>query len=148
MKALLAGALLSISLVGCRANPQAGQMTEKSTSAPKAVSIAKAEPISDSSEVLIRHLLRRIQDLSGEVQKRQNETLEHDNKCLQEQIAVLEGRPVHHAKRDPAADARELARSLDAGIERVAENLLDGEAAIEDHNQKHPESPWADVKDV
>ena len=79
--------------------------------------------------------------------KSENEILEHDNRCLQEQIAALEGRPVHH-KNDPAARVLALGESLDETNSRIAQYLLDSEAAIEDHNRRHPESPWANSEAV
>lgn len=32
------------------------------------------------------------------------------------------------------------------GAERSAQDALDAEDAIEQHNLRHPESPWADVR--
>lgn len=37
---------------------------------------------------------------------------------------------------------------VEDGLGRLAQYLLDSEASIEDHNRRHPESPWASVKDV
>ena len=86
-------------------------------------------PPEDRSEILIRHLLRRISDLNHEIDKR-------ENKCLEEQISLVKGQRVAH-QNDPQG-----------AIDRMSQYLLDGEAAIEEHNRKHPESPWADTKDV
>lgn len=89
----------------------------------------KVTPPSDAgSEVLIRHLLRRISDLDSVIAK--NET-----KCLEEQISLTNGGHVPH-KHD-----------LLEGIDRIVQFMLDSEAAIEEHNRQHPESPWADSKE-
>jgi hypothetical protein len=141
MKAAIAPLVASLlfSLCGCQTAKQSAN----------AVSVA---PQDDTSEILIQHLVRRERDLAGEIGKLENEILEHDNKCLQEQIAALEGHPIRHAKKDPVASAvasaHALDESLNAGLSRVAQNVLDGEAAIEEHNRKHPESPWADSKEL
>ena len=79
-------------------------------------SAQKAAPQDDSSDILIRHLLRRISDLTDEVSRRENEIVEHDNRCLEEQIAALEGHSLRHAKPDPLASANALGKGLEAGI--------------------------------
>jgi hypothetical protein len=58
---------------------------------PKPVKTAVTEV--DPSDLLQRHLVRRISDLTTQIGKLENEVLEHDNRCLQEQIAELEGHP-------------------------------------------------------
>jgi hypothetical protein len=114
----------------------------------KSESVQKAPPPKDTSEILIQHLVRRVSDLTEEIDKRGNEIVEHDNKCLEEQIAVLEGRPVHQGQSNQLADAKALADSLNASLGRAVQNLLDSEEATAEHNRRYPESPWAEGKDL
>jgi uncharacterized protein YlxW (UPF0749 family) len=134
----LTAASLLFTLNGCR----------EAQTAKKSASDKKVLLRDDSSEVLIRHLLRRISDLTSEVSKRENEIVEHDNRCLKEQIAALEGRPINRAKSDPVASAEALGKGLEVGLNRMVQNLLDNEEAIEQHNRNHPESPQADLQDI
>jgi hypothetical protein len=83
----------------------------------------------DTSEILIRHLLRRIAALNDEISQ-------GENKCLEEQNALLRGQRVKH-RSDPLT-----------GLNRLSQYLLDGEAATEQHNRNHPEAPWAESKDL
>lgn len=114
--------------------------------------VRKLPPQEDTSEILIQHLMRRVSDLSSEVQDRQNDILKHDNNCLSEEIAALEGRPTHRSKQeqldDAVAKSKAFSEGMIADLNRGAQNALDGEAAIEEHNRKHPEAPWADSKDL
>jgi hypothetical protein len=129
--------LATILLNGCR---------EAQTAKPEAAQ--KAMPQDDTSEILIQYLLRRVTDLTAKVVDSKNEIIKHDNRCLDEQIAVLEGRPVHQTKADPVADAKALGDSLSADLSLAVQEALDDDAALEEHNRKHPESPWADSKDL
>jgi hypothetical protein len=103
----------------------------------------------DDSEILIRHLLKRVSELNTLVD-------EHDNKCLQQQLDELKRSEALHSRNYEfeAAKARALARAhhdeaeMQETFERLAQYLLDSEAATEQHNRKHPESPWADSKAV
>jgi hypothetical protein len=135
---VILGAGCLLSLGGCRTAHKAN-VGGVQNSPPSVV---------DPTEVLIEHLVHRVDELTSEVGKQQNETLAHDNRCLEEEIAELEGRPIHRPKEDPTASARKLAETTEAGSSRMIQALLDGEDAIEYHNQRHPEAPWADVKDV
>ncbi len=99
----------------------------------------------DRSEIMIRHLLRRNSDLIEEASKRENEILEHDNECLKEQIAILGGRPIRHAKSDPLALNRSFREGLHAGLDRLIQHNLDAEDMVENHNRTHPESPQASI---
>lgn len=141
-------AALLIVLAGCN---QKGNNSTPSSTASRTQSQQLARHVTtviDEDDVLIRHLERRISDLSGQVSKLNDEILKHDNACLEEEIAMLEGRPYPHKKSDPVESARELQQSLTAGLELTAQNLLDSEAAIQAHNRKHPDSPWASVSDL
>jgi len=102
----------------------------------------------DKSEVLLRHVLRRVSDLTDELGKRESEIVENGNRCLQEQIAILEGRSIRHAKRDPSAGIATLSQRLAESNHRLVQNLLDNEDWIEEQNRKHPGSPQADIKDL
>jgi hypothetical protein len=99
----------------------------------------------DDSEILIRHLLNRVSELNLLVDERYN-------KCLQEQLDELKSSAASGGNGFEAAKTRALARARhsDAEIhetfERLAQYLLDSEAAIDLHNRKHPESLWADGK--
>lgn len=86
-------------------------------------------PAIDSSDILIRHLVKRIGVLNDEINQAENQ-------CLEEQNALLKGHRVRH--RDNSM----------AGIHRLSQYLLDGEASIQKHNRKHPQAPWTDIKDV
>ncbi len=85
-------------------------------------------PSSDTSEILIRHLLRRISALNDELSK-------SENRCLEVQNALVRGQRVNHHS-DPLA-----------GLNRLLQYLLDGEAATDEHNRKYPQAPWADSGD-
>jgi hypothetical protein len=88
--------------------------------------------------------MRRTSDLTEEITKRENEILEHD-RCLKDQIAVLEGhRSSYPAKPKP----NELSESLHNGLARISQNNLDAEDWIDNHNRMHPEKPWAGAKDL
>jgi hypothetical protein len=100
----------------------------------------------DSDEILLGHLLRRVQDLHSELDKQENEVLKHDKRCLQEQIAALEGHPIRSPRQDPMDAVRERHESLNKALDLMIQDALDSEAVIEVHNRKHPELPWADVK--
>ncbi|MGD0200850.1 MAG: hypothetical protein ABSD27_08890 [Bryobacteraceae bacterium] len=102
----------------------------------------------DRTELLLRHLVHRVDELRDALGKSRNETLAHDNRCLEDQIAELEGHPVHHPRYDPAASARKLAADLDSDLESMAIDLLDSQAVTEYHNRHHPEAPWDDRDDA
>jgi hypothetical protein len=108
----------------------------------------KSSPQADTSEILIRHLLRRQRDISTELAQRENDILEHDNQCLKEQIAALEGHPVHHDHPDALDTANALSERLQAGLRSNVQDMLDAEAGIEEHNRKYPELPQKDLKDI
>jgi len=78
----------------------------------------------DESEILIRHLLRRNNDLTREISSMERE-------CLEGQIS-----------------GKRIASDPTVALDRMVQNLLDGEDAIEEHNREHPESPQADIRDV
>jgi len=121
-------ALLSISLLfvmgGCRGNQI-------------------ASPQDDSSEILIRHLNSRIGAMAIEISKRDKEC-EQDK--LKETKRSLSGQRV--TTEDVTRESEEDAKHQLEGLDLVIQNLLDGEAEIEEHNRRHPEHPYADVKDV
>jgi len=102
----------------------------------------------DPSDILARHLTRRIAALTQQIGKLKNEIVDHDNRCLQEQLAALEGHSVRHTKPNRAKDTDALLKRLSEGLDLEAQSLLDSQAAISDHNRKHPEAPWAGVEDV
>jgi hypothetical protein len=104
-------------------------------------------PSDDSSEVLIRHLLRRSREADSEVIRLEDEVAKHDNKCLNEEIAILEGRTVEPKDRVKAEDHSAAVKALNNDLSRMAQGMLDAEEVIELHNRKHPESPWADLKE-
>jgi hypothetical protein len=105
------------------------------------------KPLDDQAdEIMIQHLLRRAEAAEGEIPKLRGEMLKHDNRCLEEQIAVLEGHPIKSPRQDPVAASRAMAKELEASLSVSIQGLLDGEAAIEAHNARHPESPWGDLK--
>jgi hypothetical protein len=84
------------------------------------------------------------------VAKKESAIIEHDNNCLEEEIAILEGKPAHRI--DARAAAREasraLAERLREGSGRRSQYLLDSEEAIRQHNKKHPQSLWAESEDL
>ena len=73
-------------------------MPVESNDAKSASNPEQAPPADDRSEILMRHLLRRVSALSDKIAKSENEILEHDNRCLQEEIDILEDRPTHPQK--------------------------------------------------
>jgi hypothetical protein len=109
-------------------------------------------PPDDRSEVLLWHLLRRNEESDAEIERLQNEVLRHDNKCLEDQIAILEGRTrpadPKRALDEDIEKQRASAKSMNANLSRMVEEMLDTEDVIEYHNRRHPESPQADVKDL
>jgi hypothetical protein len=110
---------------------------------------AAAKPAPDSSDALIQHLLRRIDKLSQEITAQEKMTLQHDNECMESEIAILEGRPDPHRRKAPnAAQAQTLSAHMQIGLTRIIQNLLDGQAAIDEHNRKHPEDKWVGVEDA
>jgi hypothetical protein len=106
----------------------------------------------DKFEALTWHLIRRADELNNDIVKLEVEIAKHDNKCLTEEIEILEGRtrPVNR-KRD-VEQARQksiaLSNSLLTDVDRMSQGLLDTEDAIKEHNLRHPESPWANVNDM
>jgi len=127
------------------------QANSRPSSHPAATVAAKVPP-DDKSEVLLWHLLQRGEESDAEISRLQNEVLKHDNKCLEEQIAILEGR---NQPDDPKRDLdevverqRALEKRTNANLSRMAQGMLDTEDVIEYHNRRHPESPQADVRDL
>jgi hypothetical protein len=106
-------------LSGCRMD----QTVRKSDGAPK------VSALEDRYEVLIRHLQRRISSMADEIGER-------DNKRMEEEIALLKGQRVHHQDQ------------LLSGLHRMPQDLLDAEDFIEEHNRRHPEHSFADVKEL
>jgi hypothetical protein len=128
-----------------QANPQPSSQPAAAV-APKNTEAAKVPPPQeDRAEVLLWHLLRRSEKSDAEVLRLQNEVISHDNKCLEEQIATLEGKTHStYPKSDPAAGTATRVSNLS----QMVQGLLNGEEVIEYHNRRHPESPQADVKDL
>jgi len=127
--------VLLIGLVGC----QRPNISAKSETIQK--------PLDDqAAEIMIQHLLRRAEAAEGEIPKLRGEVLKHDNRCLEEQIAALEGHPIKSPRQDPVAASNAMAKELEASLSTAIQGLLDGEAAMEAHNARHPESPWGDLK--
>jgi hypothetical protein len=108
----------------------------------------KAPPAEDRSEILIRHLLKRINDSDTEISNLQDEMVRADTKCKEEQIAILKGRALPIDPKREVNGVKALRKTVMGGLNRMAQELLDAEDVIEDHNQRHPESPQADIKDL
>jgi hypothetical protein len=109
--------------------------------------VQKTVPASDDkAEVLLRHLSQRANEADHEIVHLQGEVLKHDNMCLEEQIATIEGK-AHSTYPKSDSEAVKAARSL-RDLDRLAQGLLDAEAVIEYHNERHPEHPQADIKDL
>ena len=87
----------------------------------------------DESDVLIRHLLNRENSLTEALQKSQRQTLEHDNACLEDQLAILRGGTPRRSKEkfDPAGRAIQ-------NLDLMVQNLLDAQAAIDLDKRNHP----------
>lgn len=134
-----------LSLGTCQ-NPKPIQKTE-SVAKPASVS-----PDDSSYEILVRHLLRRIADLNNEVQDAKNDAMKRENKCIEDEIAILEGRnhPADEQARmaDIAVRSQATGKDMLESIDRMIQRMLDSEAAISEHNHSHPDKPWADVEDV
>jgi hypothetical protein len=130
---------------GCRRDQTGPKNGNSATSSPLLIS-PKVPPPDDRSEILIRHLLRRVADLDAEINKLRTEMVKRDNQWLKEEIAILEGRPT--PKRDPNEGMRQLKKDLIDGLDRQSQQSLDLEDAIELHNLRHPESPQADVNGI
>jgi len=96
----------------------------------------------DPSDVLMQHLVNRVGELNAQISKLKLEVAVHDSKCLDENIAALQGHPIHH-KPDSLAQLRAIGKEQEDDRERLVQYLLDSDAAIEDHNRRHPEHQWA-----
>lgn len=53
---------------------------------------------------------------------------------------MLEGRPTKKHAKPPS--------TLVTDLDLLIQETLDTETWIEEHNRRHPESPWADINDV
>lgn len=132
MKAILAALVL---LIGCA---PAGKPVQ-----PMAATPALQPQEVDHFEVLAWHLQKRIEELGKLVGKLEHQLVERENLCLDSEIAVLEGR---RSKKRPPLES--LASSLGRSMDRMIQDLLDAEDAIEEHNRKHPQAPMAQVRDL
>lgn len=125
---------------------------QPSSQTPSTMASEVPLPPDDRSEALLWHLLRRSEESDAEIERLQNEVLKHDNKCLEEQIAILEGRTQpadpKRALDEAVERQRTFGKSANADLSRMVEGMLDTEDVIEYHNRRHPESPQADVKDL
>jgi hypothetical protein len=128
---LLVGALFVLS--GCMETQTAKSESSQKTLPP------------DRFEVLAWHPLRRSREADSEVIRLETEIAKHDNKCLNEEIAILEGRAVGPKDRVKAEDHRALAKATEKDLARMVQGMLDTEDAIEAHNRKHPGSPMAET---
>lgn len=81
-----------------------------------------AKPV-DNYEKLIQHLLQRESDLSAQI-------TQTENRCLQEENAMLRGEKVEHQL------------DLNPGLDRITANERDTETFIEEHNRRYPGLPW------
>lgn len=143
---LLAITLL-LNLGGCRESRKASQPIAAAPT-DKSENKAPVAPPTDNSEILIRHLLRRVSELTDEGEKMKTASIKADTACLNEEFAILEGRPSHRPALDPVAHARAFSNSLDSSLRRAIQNLLDSEAFVAEHNLNHPEAPWENSNDV
>jgi hypothetical protein len=123
-------------------------LTGCQSSRPTAAPIVVPKIDDKSYEILLQHLLHRADAAEGEIGKLKNEIIQHDNRCLEEQIAALEGHPTRTKPQDPMTAQRKLTKDLSDGLSTMVQGLLDSEAVIEEHNKRHPESPWAEDKDI
>jgi hypothetical protein len=106
---------------------------------------APQQRVDDSAEILIQHLLRRVADSDKEVQRLRKELIERDNLWLHADIDSLEGRP---SRKPPPLKGRTLSEEIVDVNERSSQHSLDAEELIEMHNRNHPESPYADLKEL
>ena len=117
----------------------------KPTEPPTAVSPDKDDVIAEY-EALTRHLVGRVEEANGRINSLQNEMLKQENEYLDEEIAILQDRPV--PKHDSMDSQRQMAKDLEDAAARAAQDALDSEASIELRNRIHPEAPEADLKDL
>lgn len=116
--------------------------------AHRALNQARAELAKpDRFEILTWHLLDRVQEATLTIQK-------HDTACEQERgeeldndIARLEGRPQPHPRDTVRAAAKNRDRDIQSA-ERMAQDLLDSDDAIREHNRRHPDHQWAVTGDA
>lgn len=94
----------------------------------------------DSTDTLLSYFLTRTEDLTKQIGEQKNVTLRHDNECLDDQIAILKGRPRRPQTSDPLA----APKSTHDALELLIRTQLEFEAVVQDHNHRHPSWAWAD----